>query len=265
MVDFNYRRFGLTFRQIMFSEQGKADFAQEDICIFHGGDNNNYKDNKELQKNKGVRIDHQITLLTDLSMKEDDLFSLFKKNCRYEIRRAEREGISVQYYSGRNARDNQIMLDSFEKVYNSMFSKKNMSNRLNRAYVENALENNNMLISCALWNGQPIVYHAYVKDESNALLLYSASVLWNELEIDRKIIGWANKRLHWEDMLYLKEKGVVRYEWGGISSLEKPNGIDVFKMEFSGTVVQYDNCLIARSVLGAVYIKALKIRDRVRK
>ena len=47
--------------------------------------------------------------------------------------------------------------------------------------------------------------------------------------------------------------------------MEKPNGIDVFKMEFSGTVVQYDNCLIARSVLGAVYIKALKIRDRVRK
>lgn len=265
MVDFEYKRFGLKFRQIMFSEKGDADFAKEDVCIFHGGDNNNYTDNEKLRRNVGVRLDHQLTLLTDLSISEEALFSSFKKNCKYEIRRADREGISAEFFCGEDAAKKTALLDSFEQTYNVMFSSKNMPNRLNRNYVENALKKNYMTISCASYRGNPIVYHAYVIDSNNALLLYSASILWTDSAIDSKLVGWANKRLHWEDMLFFKHAGISRYEWGGISSVDTPNGIDRFKMEFSGTVVQYDNCLIANSILGAAYVGALKIRDRVRK
>ena len=264
MVNFEYRRFGLLFRQIMFSRPLSDLPNNEDVCIYHGGENNNYKDNPSLKNNKSIRINHQYTLLTNLEDDEEEIFQKFKKNCKYEIRRAQRENIHADYFQGSEASKNAKLLNSFEKTYNNMFIKKKMRNRLNRIYVEKALENNSMIISIAYYGNSnlPIVYHSYVKDNNNALLLYSASILWNDENIDSKIIGWANKYLHWQDMCYFKKNGLSRYEWGGLKDVNNPNGIDKFKMEFGGDLKIYDNCIIGKTIFGALYVSALKIKDK---
>ncbi len=75
-------------------------------------------------------------------------------------------------------------------------------------------------------------------DREEARLLHSASC-FREESADQSLIGRANKRLHWEDIKYFKQKGLLRYDWGGISDFENPNGIDEFKLKFGGEKITY--------------------------
>ena len=67
------------------------------------------------------------------------------------------------------------------------------------------------------------------------------------------MLGRANKYLHWNDWIYLKQQGVVEYDWGGIASYEKPNGIDKFKMSFGGQYKKYYNLFCNCSIAAKAY------------
>ncbi|MBQ2936393.1 MAG: hypothetical protein IJD96_09185, partial [Lachnospiraceae bacterium] len=84
-----------------------------------------------------------------------------------------------------------------------------------------------------------------------------------EESADQSMIGRANKRLHWEDMKYFKEKGLVRYDWGGISDFENPNGIDEFKLKFGGDKITYYNVFTGNSLLGKLAVTAMKLLKKV--
>ena len=74
-------------------------------------------------------------------------------------------------------------------------------------------------------------------------------------------IGRMNKYLHWKDIQYFKNNGFSRYEWGGITDPDKPNGIDKFKMEFGGRVIQCNNYIIPISLFGRVYTYLVRRRS----
>ena len=65
------------------------------------------------------------------------------------------------------------------------------------------------------------------------------------------------------DMKYFKEKGLVRYDWGGISDFENPNGIDEFKLKFGGDKITYYNVFTGNSLLGKLAVTAMKLLKRV--
>lgn len=46
----------------------------------------------------------QNTLITDLTQSEDDLYRKIRKNYRYEIRRAGKENIQLNFYSAKEMR-----------------------------------------------------------------------------------------------------------------------------------------------------------------
>ena len=77
------------------------------------------------------------------------------------------------------------------------------------------------------------------------------------------MIGRANKRLHWEYIKYFKQKGLLRYDWGGISDFENPNGIDEFKLKFGGEKITYYNIFAGNTVLGKAAVLAMKAMKRV--
>jgi lipid II:glycine glycyltransferase (peptidoglycan interpeptide bridge formation enzyme) len=262
MVDFSFKRKGIKFREVMFAVPGVLEFNDEDVLLLHGSENNKIENNIKIKnKMKNIRVDHQYTLISNLLCEEDKLWSLLNKNYRNEIKRAKKEGIVTKSFVGQQAINQSGLLDTFEGMYNKMFESKGMGNRLNRIYVEAALKANQMTLTCAYYNDQILVIHAYVNDSKNALLLYSTSLLWEEdnKELGKKI-GWSNKLLHWDDMNAFKKNGLYTYEWGGIQSCNDPNGIDKFKMGFGGSVVQYDNYIIARTLLGALYILLIKVK-----
>lgn len=263
MVDFEYKRFMLKFREIMFDNLNEFRFKDEDICLYH---QYIYSGNIDyVYSDKYCLLDNQYTLRTDLLCEKDCLQNHISKNFRYEIRRAEKENVKIKIYDGKENVVNNQLLYEFEKTYNGMFKKKDMSNRFNMKYVKAALENNSMIISVAIDGNtdEYMVFHAYVVDMENTLLLYSTSKKWMDKKIEN-LVGYANKYLHWTDICYFKDTGRINYEWGGISSKDNPNGIDKFKMSFGGDIIQLKNCIVANSTKGNLYVKLLKERSKMR-
>jgi lipid II:glycine glycyltransferase (peptidoglycan interpeptide bridge formation enzyme) len=68
-------------------------------------------------------------------------------------------------------------------------------------------------------------------------------------EEERRLVGYFNKRLHWEDMKYFKNLGYSVYDWGGFSHKQDDKvlmGINAFKKSFGGVereVVTYGSIL----------------------
>lgn len=194
----------------------------------------------------------QESLFSDLYMSDSQLLSLMTKTIRNEINRAERENVEVEYYS--NESDCFEVLNAFSKMYREMYEQKGLKGiELPVKELSGYIKAKQLLISCAKIDGKPIVFHSYVYGDRNSRLLHSCSEFRTEDNATRNAIGRANKYLHWRDMLYLKNNAVMNYDWGGVSSLSNPNGIDQFKLSFGATPLVYFNFTIPLTIKYKVY------------
>ena len=60
-----------------------------------------------------------------------------------------------------------------------------------------------------------------------------------------------------------RKKGLIRYDWGGISDFDNPNGIDEFKLKFGGEKITYYNIFAGNTLLGKLAVTAMKLMKRV--
>jgi len=258
MVDFIFKRKVFRIRECTFCGIREIGKSKADVVYLHSSDSG------EMDVSKSTILQKQYSLLTDLKCSEEDLLAKIKKNCKYEIRRSEREEAQVKFYEKQQLCRNPEIIKKFETTYNQMFGEKGLSGyKFNCALVNKAIESNSLLItSCTNVNGDNEVFHAYLRDSDSCVLMYSASPLWGKEEKDKaNEIGRMNKYLHWKDIQYFKNNGLSRYEWGGITDPNEPNGIDKFKMEFGGDVVQYNNYIIPVTLLGRVYTYLVRRRS----
>lgn len=229
-----------------------------DVVNMHSLDREDKSDGKALVK-------LQNTLENDLKLTEEELLDRIKKNCKYEIRRAAREGAYYKMVRSDELLQDKQLVDHFEITYNNMFSAKKVPGyTFNRSMINNGIKSGNIFISTCtpLDRLELVVYHAYLCDEERTMLLYSASPLWSkEDKNSANIIGRINKYAHWQDIKWFKDNEYKIYEWGGIHSTSNPNGIDKFKMEFGGELVSYFNYTIPRSILGKIYAFLVKKRS----
>ncbi|MEG0576548.1 MAG: hypothetical protein RR500_01650 [Bacilli bacterium] len=184
------------------------------------------------------------TLISDLSCGTEQMFSKIRKNVRYEIRKSDNLAPEINYYESCDLTSN--FLEECGDFYNQFCD--NLGNKnLKKAFRINQLElwrKNNLLVisECIMSDGR--IVHIYAIDSKHCCLLFSFSNVHNE-NSDKNKIGIANKRLHWEDMLFFKNKGVESMDWGNVSSFTKPNGIDDFKKSFGG-----DNKIVYNGIEG---------------
>ena len=143
-----------------------------------------------------------------------------------------------------------------------MYRSKGSDTKLNVTAIERYLAADGIIFSAAIHEGEVLVFHSYICDNEEARLLHSASC-FREESADQSMIGRANKRLHWEDIKYFKQKGLLRYDWGGISDFENPNGIDEFKLKFGGEKITYYNIFAGNTVLGKAAVLAMKAMKKV--
>ena len=170
---------------------------------------------------------HRYTLLIDLTQNTDTIFEKYKTNTRNEIRRAVKEEVDF---------DLETNLTYFISFYNDFAIKKGQS-----LLSYNSLSKIKPLtITKASQNNKTIVMHSYITDikTKTVRLIYSAS---NRLDTDsdRRLIGWANRFLHHQDMLYFKEKNIKTYDLGGTAHHTKKKDnhhIAKFKKEFGGKI-----------------------------
>lgn len=256
MVDYTFKRL-ITIREMAFGTIEDSVRDKCDVVYMHSIESEPHP----YQIGNKCIVHEQYTLENDLTLEEDEIFSAFNKNYKYEIRRAVKEGVKCvvveSNYNGLSS-----VVDEFESVYNKMFASKGMRNKFNRALVQAGLEAGNIVIGKAYAEGRDcVVYHAYLVDGKRTMLMYSASTLTESESKDiSNLIGWMNKHLHWFEMLWFKGKGYLTYEWGGINSAENPNGIAKFKMGFGGEITKYVNYLVPMSILGQVYVRLVKMR-----
>lgn len=204
------------------------------------------------------------TLVSDLKEDREELWAKLNKNYKYEINRAYKENISINFYNSNAIKEKKI-LDDFRKTYMS-FSKQLGIKSVEKAYdeekIHSYIDNDCILISVAILDNA-IVYHLYVYDGLNTVLCYSASDVREE-GVDRSLVGRMNKLLHWEDMLYFKGKGIEKFDWGNVSTkdVSNYNGIDKFKKGFGGYDKKLYNITVSNGCWGDLAIELMRWRKK---
>ena len=183
-----------------------------------------------------------VTQITDLTKMEDEIIAGFAKNCRYEVSRAQREGVEVLFFESDSLSKEEI--EAFIKFFSDFWNSKGV-NDFNkeslREEITEYIKNNAFVISKAVIGGETVVYHTYFVDDVNSRLLHSSSLYRCDEKISANLIGMANRYLHKEDIMYFKSKGKKIYDWGGAGTSKEVENITKFKKSFGGEeVIQYN-------------------------
>lgn len=223
MIEINFRILFFNYRRIWFAEKmpeiKKNDFVS--LRQYSGEIPFNWNEKKFT------------TLITDLTLTEEEILSKIAKNTKYEIRRAEKEGVVSK----------QGTLKNFRTFFNNFAPSKGLKKL---SFINLKLLKPYLYITQAESGNKILAMHATLIDRENsrARLLYSATINRDSADIDLNSIARANRFLHWKDILCLKKMEIKKYDWGGIANNpEDPitKGIDSFKEAFGGSPVTENN------------------------
>lgn len=163
---------------------------------------------------------------TDLKLSLDDIMMQMKSNTRNEIKRAIKEGCTFEY---------NYNYEEFVAFYKDFSLNKGLNDNMD---IHTLAKYDKMIITIAKKDGKPLAMHATVINQKDkvAMLFYSCSHRFSE-DTDRKLIGWANRYLHFKDLELFKEIGMERYEWHSVcmdKSRPANYNIGQFKLSFGG-------------------------------
>lgn len=206
------------------------------------------------------------TLISDLQEEEDEIIARYSKNCRYEIRRAEKEGVSATVDASKDIAEKDI--DEFCDFFVEFWATKGVNYQgiesLKQEITE-YVEKNAFCITSASINGRKVVYHTYILTENYARLLHSVSLYRQDETIPHSLIGMANRYLHKEDMLYFKNAGKKKYDWGGAGMTGDVINITKFKQSFGGDSAVYYNFDEVNGLKAKLLMKASVIKQKLRR
>ena len=198
-----------------------------------------------------------LSLFSDLSADEQAIVASFGRTNRYKINRADsKDGLEARYFA-----DSRRQLDAFCRFYDGFAEQKSLERAYRRA-LEAAADAGQLVLTSALLQAQPLVWHAYIRSDDTAALLHSASQFRGKATADRAIVGRANRWLHWRDMLAFKTLGLKRYDWGGMfedESVPEQASINKFKREFGGAPAQNYDCTLPVTIKGKAYRAVRKV------
>lgn len=169
-----------------------------------------------------------MSAVTDLKMQMVDILGKMKSNTRNEIRRAEKEGCEF-------AINNDVA--KFIPFYNAFCKSKGFPDYVSMGRLSKF---KNLLITSVSHGGSILAMHATQLDPASktALLILSGSQRL-DAGVDKKMIGWGNRYLHYKDLELLKAQGYEVYDWSGVcmDPSDPRYSIGQFKLSFGGDVV----------------------------
>lgn len=177
-------------------------------------------------------ISHTIEL--DLAQDGEAITAGFSKQIRQQARQAETEGVSCSFNSGD--------IDLFVDFFNDFARKKN-TDLVSRRRMEEF--GKDIQISFALYKDEILAAHSYLTDKETGIVRHHhAATRRLDEQIDRNLIGKANKYLTAKNIIYFKEQGYRTFDFGGYAkdtTDESLKGINQYKLLFGGTVVESVN------------------------
>lgn len=245
MLEIDVNRFLFKTKTIWFSE-APFDIIGYDGVTFYACTQDTDMD--------GFSKEKFTTLIIDLNQNIDDIWKkMGKSSCRYEIRRAEKEGVEILV----------------NKEYET-FIEINKNFRMQKGLPEYNLDidflKKNGTLFVSVINGKIYGGQFYLNDDSHIRWLLGASRRLDPIESKNPLIGAANRLMIWEAIKYAKNFQIDIFDMGGYYignkiDLEKEK-INFFKKSFGGNMTtQY----IYRKAYSLKYTLAKKVIDGIRR
>jgi lipid II:glycine glycyltransferase (peptidoglycan interpeptide bridge formation enzyme) len=193
-----------------------------------------------IPEGKSIFLEKYTTSMVRLTCDEQLLFNAIHPTYRYDIRSAEKQGITTRLIFSPSKEECLELVSAYEK-----FAAERKLRKLQISWLLGLRKQGCLCITMAVCDGKVLATHIYIYDTNYASL--AASFHNVEFEND-KIRSAANKLLHWQDMRAFKEKGISQYDFGGINPQKHP-GISKFKMSFGGTTVENFRCIKTSSLI----------------
>jgi lipid II:glycine glycyltransferase (peptidoglycan interpeptide bridge formation enzyme) len=220
--------------EVWFSDYPSDKFSKYSSLIFMDCRN----------KGPGFECQETATLVIDLCQTQDEIWSkMSSKSCRYEIKRAERDGVKTVLSTDYTA---------FCEMNNSFRKLKGLKGGADQKY----LERYGVLFMAELAS-KWIAGQVYLRDDNTMRWLLGAS---RRLENPSPLIGCANRALIWEALKYAKDAGLQEFDFGGYHLGNNPElqNINFFKESFGGEMaIRY----ICRKDLSPIYHIARRIAE----
>ncbi len=194
-------------------------------------------DNKRLMSSLGLvespmHLAAEHTVMIDLTIPEEALLANMRRQTRYEVRRAEKQGIKV------TCNNSEELFREFHQVQAETAKRQGFvppSLKVLLAERE-AFHENAMIYVATTAEGEKIAYGLIIKEGEEGDYYEAASTMLN-----RKLPG--AYALIWQAMKDLKAAGYKRFNLWGIAPAGQPNhryaGVTTFKTGFGGEVVEY--------------------------
>jgi len=182
----------------------------------------------------GMKRKSFYTIQIDLDKPQTEIDSKIDKGTLYEIRRAEREDIKFEI-------SNNII------EFISFFNEFAINKGIEKTSLNYLNFNSPLIITKAIKGNEVLVMHLYIQDKFRVRLNMSASKVISGNEENkqlRNLIGYANRFLHYQDIIYFKANAIKIYDFGGFAK-DTDNkqllGINKFKLGFGGEIIEEFN------------------------
>jgi hypothetical protein len=192
-----------------------------------------------------------LTIVNDISGTEDSVMGAIAKDCRYQIRRAGKDGLSSEFIPDPASR-----LDEFYEFFDGFARSKSIA-PASRLWLEAACRSGQLVLTTASCKGSVLVWHAYLTVGNTCWLEHSASYFRGGNGEFTHLVGRANRWLSWQDILAFRTRGVTRYDWGGLwqdESTPDRAGINGYKKSFGGRVERRWEYSLSVTALGRMYL-----------
>ena len=172
------------------------------------------------------------TVMLDLTLSEEELLAGMRRQTRYEVRRADKLGITVERGSSEKL-FREFHAVQVETAHRQGFVPPSLETLLaeGEAFGENA-----EIYVAKTAGGEPVAYGLVIRDGHEGDYYEAAST-----DLNRKLPG--AYALLWRAMRDLKTEGYERFNLWGIAPVGQPQhryaGVTTFKTGFGGEIVEY--------------------------
>ena len=200
-------------------------------------------------------------IFVDLRKPSKEIVSSFTSAYRREVKRSMRDD---EFVIERKETPNEAEMEEFCTYFNE-FSKQKGIYTIGMQNLLPMIKAGAFLLTKATCRktGEIMCFVTYIWQGKRASAHFGCSHFrLQESSVERQVVGRANKYLHYQNMLYFKEKGCEIYDFGGYHQDEQGlplTGIDDFKQRMGGEVFQEYAFYYPRSIKGKL---ALRLRQK---
>jgi hypothetical protein len=210
----------------------------------------------------GARCQPFFTMFNDLTVGDDEVMERFGANCREKIRRADRrDDLELEILE-----DPYDQLAAFAACYDAFAAQRKLR-RANLQWLKGACAARQLKLARVSRKGETLTWNAYVVSGRDAWFQHGVSRFRDLPEEQRAVAARANRWLHWRSMLWFREQGYERYDWGGLFEREataEQAGINRFKREFGGREVRSFDCYVPLTFKGHLRLGLNRLGDAAR-